>query len=150
MSRPQLLVQSIRLIQTTLALSPRTPLADEASLALLGNELDLENFEAVTRLAPRFAALYPKSPFLDSFQYADALSRFQLGQYDRAIEVADRIARATYPDPNGVAAAEPEQVAGALHPRPDPRRPPPAGARPSGSTSRSPTASPTPPTPCSP
>jgi len=125
-SRPQLLAQSIRLIQTTLALSPKTPLADEASLALLGNELELENFDAVTRLAPRFASLYPKSSFLDSFQYADALSRFQLGQYDRAIEVAAKIAQATYPDPNGVPQPSPNKwqalyILGQIH---DARRQP--------------------------
>ena len=108
-SRLDLLAQSIRLIQTTLALGPKTPPADEASLALLSNELDLENFEAVIGLAPRFASLYPKSPFLDSFQYADALGRFQLGQYDKAIEVAEKIAKATYPDPNGVPQASPNK-----------------------------------------
>ena len=41
--------------------------------------------------------------------------------------------------------AEPEQVAGALHPRPDLRRPPPAGQGARATTSRSPTGSPTPP-----
>ena len=78
---------------------------------------------------PRFAKLYPKSTFLDSFQYSEALGEFHLGQYDRAIEVAEAIAKATYKDANGRRPAEPEQVAGALHPRPDLRRPPRAGAR---------------------
>ena len=109
LARPELLLQSIRLIQTTLALNPKTPLADEASLALLGNELELENYEAVTKLAPRYAKLYPKSSFLDSFQYADALGRFQLGQFDQAIEVADKIAKATYPDANGVEQPSPNK-----------------------------------------
>jgi len=125
-SRLDLLAQSIRLVQTTLALGPKTPLADEASLALLSNEIDLENFEGVTRLAPRFASLYPKSPFLDSFQYADALGRFQLGQYDKAIEVARKIAQATYPDPNGVPQPSPNKwqalyILGQIH---DARRQP--------------------------
>ena len=126
LSRPQLLVQAIRLIQATLALNPRSPLADEASLALLGDELALEDFEAVTRLAPRFAGLYPKSPFLDSFQYAEALGRFQLGQYDRAIEIGTKIANATYPDDNGVAQPSPNKwqalyILGQIH---DARRQP--------------------------
>ena len=109
LARPDLLLQSIRLIQTTLALNPKTPLADEASLALLGNQLELENYEAVTRLAPRYAQLYPKSSFLDSFQYAAALGRFQLGQFDQAIEVANQIAGATYPDANGVEQPSPNK-----------------------------------------
>ena len=82
--------------------SPKNPLADEASLALVGDFLELEDFESVVRLAARFAGLYPKSTFLDSFQYTEALGQFHLGQYDRAIEVAEAIARATYKDANGV------------------------------------------------
>jgi len=101
-TRSELLLQSIRMIGAFLSQSPRNPLADEASLALLGSYLELEDFESVVKLAPRFAGLYPKSNFLDSFQYSEALGRFSLGQYDRAIEVAEAIARATYKDPNGV------------------------------------------------
>ncbi|MCA1686874.1 MAG: hypothetical protein LC745_13075, partial [Planctomycetia bacterium] len=48
------------------------------------------------------ASLYPKSMFLDSFQYSEALGRFHLGEYDRAVEVAEGIAKATYKDANGV------------------------------------------------
>ena len=54
------------------------------------------------KLAARFAKLYPKSTFFDSFQYADALANFHLGQYDRAVEVAQSIANATYKDAAGV------------------------------------------------
>ena len=46
------------------------------------------------KLAARFARLYPKSTYLDSFQYSEALANFHLGQYDRAVEVAETIARA--------------------------------------------------------
>jgi hypothetical protein len=82
--------------------TPKNPLVDEASLALLGAYLELEDFDSVVRLAPRFARLYPKSTFLDSFQYSEALGQFSLGKYDRAIEVAEAIARATYKDANGL------------------------------------------------
>ena len=54
------------------------------------------------KLSRRFAELYPKSTFLDSFQYSEALGRFHLGEYDRAIAVAETIAAATYKDANGV------------------------------------------------
>jgi hypothetical protein len=56
----------------------------------------------VVKLSARFAKLYPRSTFLDSFQYSEALGDFHLGKYDRAIEVAETIARATYKDANGV------------------------------------------------
>ena len=144
-TRSELLLQSIRLIQVVLSQSPKNPLADEASLALVGAFLELEDYEAVVKLSARFAKLYPKSTFLDSFQYSEALGDFHLGQYDRAIEVAETIAEATYKDANGARPAEPEQVAGALHPGPDLRRPPQPGQGGRSTTSRSPTASATPP-----
>ena len=101
-TRSELRLQAIRIIQVLLAESPRTPLADEASLALVTNFLELDDFDSAVKLAPRYAQLYPKSKFLDSFQYADALGRFELGQYDKAIEVAQAIAGARYKDADGV------------------------------------------------
>ena len=101
-TRSMLLLQSIRLTHTFLALSPKNPLADEASLALVGDFLELEDYPSVVKLSARFAKLYPKSTFLDSFQYSEALGEFHLGHYDRAVEVAETIARATYKDAAGV------------------------------------------------
>ncbi|WZP00456.1 MG2 domain-containing protein [Isosphaeraceae bacterium EP7] len=101
-TRSELLLQAIRITQVFLALSPENPMADEASLGLVGAFLDLEDFESVVKLTERFAKLYPKSTFLDSFQYSEALGRFQLGQYDRAIAVAESINAATYKDAAGV------------------------------------------------
>ncbi len=125
-TRPELLLQAIRLIRVLLASSPKNPLADEASLALVGAFLELEDHETVVALAPGYAKLYPRSTFLDSFQYGEALGRFQLGQYDRAIEVAAAIARATYKDGNGLDQASPNKwqalyILGQIH---DARRQP--------------------------
>ena len=100
-TRSQLLSQSIRMIEVFLACSPRNPVADEASLALVGAYIELEDFKSVDKHSARFAKLYPKSSFFDSFQYADALANFHLGQYDRAVEVAQAIANATYKDAAG-------------------------------------------------
>ena len=109
-----------------LARSPRNPLADEASLALVGDFLELEDFDSVVKLSERFAKLYPKSSFLDSFQYSEALGRFHLGEYDRAVDVATAIAKATYQDPNGVDQPSPNKwealyILGQIH---DARRQP--------------------------
>ena len=125
-TRSDLLLQSIRMIQVVLSQSPKNPLADEASLALLGAYLELEDFDSVVKLAPRFAKLYPKSTFLDSFQYSEALGQFSLGKYDRAIEVAEAIARATYKDANGLDQPSPNKwqalyILGQIH---DARRDP--------------------------
>ena len=100
-SRSELLLQTIRMIQVFLSQSPTNPMADEASLALVGAFLELEDYQGVVKLAARFAKLYPKSNFLDSFQYSEALADFHLGQYDRAVVVAEAIARATYKDASG-------------------------------------------------
>ena len=100
-TRSELILQSIRLIQAFMAQSPRNPLADEASLALVNNFLELEDHKAVVKLAARFAGLYPKSSYLDGFQYSEALGEFYLGHYDRAVEVAETIATASYKDAAG-------------------------------------------------
>ena len=101
-ARPDLLLQAIRLTRSFLARSPKGPQADEASLALVGDFLELEDFRSVVTLAGRFAAIFPRSAFLDSFQYSEALGRFHLGEYDGAIAVARTIAEAEYKDANGV------------------------------------------------
>ena len=101
-TRAELLAQAIRLDELFLALAPDDPTADEASLALLGFQIDRQDYAAVVPLAKRFAALYPRSQYLDSFQYAEALAQFHLGQHDRAIAVAETIAKAVYKDAEGV------------------------------------------------
>ena len=106
---PELLVQSIRLIQVFLAQSPDNPLADEASLALVNAYLDLGDFEKVVEQAERFARLYKTSDYLDSFRYVEALGRFRLGEYDRAIAVAETIANASYREPGGAEVPSPNK-----------------------------------------
>ena len=124
-TRSQLLLQSIRMIETFLAGSPN-PMADEASLALVGAFIELEDFEAAVRLSARFAKVFPRSGYLDSFQYSEALGDFHLGRYDRAIEVAETIARATYKDAAGADQPSPNKwqaiyILGQIH---DARRQP--------------------------
>jgi uncharacterized protein YfaS (alpha-2-macroglobulin family)/TolA-binding protein len=125
-TRSELLLQSIRMIQVFLAQSPRNPVADEASLALVGAFTDLDDFKSVESLAGRFARLYAKSPYADSFQYAEALADFHLGRFDRAIEVAQAIAKAVRKDAAGVDQPSPNKwqalyILGQIH---DARRQP--------------------------
>ena len=126
---------------------PKNPLADEASLALVGAFLELEDFagrrealaavrralpqEHVPRQLPVLRGPRPVPP-------RRVRPRDRGGRDDRQGDVQGRQRRRP---------AEPEQVAGPLHPRPDLRRPPPARARRWTTTSRSPTGSPTPPAP---
>jgi prepilin-type processing-associated H-X9-DG protein len=108
-TRSELLLQTIRMIQVFIAQSPKNPLADEASLALVAAFTELEDFKAVEGLAARFAKLYPKSTYFDSFQYSEALANFHLSRYDRAIEVAKTIAQATYKDAAGAEVPSPNK-----------------------------------------
>jgi uncharacterized protein YfaS (alpha-2-macroglobulin family)/TolA-binding protein len=126
LARAELLAQEIRLVLVFLSLAPNDPVADEASLALLGAFLELEDFEAVVKLANRFAALYPKSQYQDSFQYSAALGHFHLGQYDEAIKLAAKISEATYKDASGAEQPSPNKwqalyILGQIH---DARRQP--------------------------
>ena len=97
------------------------------------------------RLSRRYAELYPKSTFQDSFQYSEALGRFHIGEYDRAIAVAEKIAAATYKDANGVDQPSPNKWQALYILGPDPRRPPRARPRRWPTTVAWPTGSPTPP-----
>ncbi|WP_165243823.1 MG2 domain-containing protein [Paludisphaera soli] len=108
-TRSGLLLQSARMIQTFLAQSPTNPTADEASLALLGTLLELEDHDGAVKAAARYAAMYPRSPFLDGFQYSQALADFHLGRYDEAVTLAEAIAKATYKDASGVETPSPNK-----------------------------------------
>jgi hypothetical protein len=125
-TRSDLLGRSISLARAFLAANPRDPIADEASLAIVTSYLELEDHNSVVALARRYAELYQKSRFLDSFQYSEALGRFHLGEYDRAIELAEKIAKATYKDAAGVDQPSPNKwealyILGQIH---DARRQP--------------------------
>ena len=108
-TRSELIGQSIRVMQLLLTEAPASPMADEVSLSLVGGFMELEDFDTVLKLAPRFAKLYPRSKFLDSYQFSEALAQFSTGKYDRAIEVAEGIAKATYLDPNGLSQPSPNK-----------------------------------------
>lgn len=101
-TRSRALLQAVRLARAYLARSLNNPMADEAAISLLGNLLDLGDFEGVVPLARGFAERRADSPFMDGFRYAQTVALFQLGRLDDAIELAKAIAEATYPDPSGI------------------------------------------------
>ncbi len=100
-TRSELLLQSIRMIQVFLAQSPRTRWPTRPVSRSWGRSPSSKISRRLTGWRPGSPKLYPKSTYLDSFQYSEALANFHLGQYDRAIEVAQTIARATYKDAAG-------------------------------------------------
>ena len=146
-TRSELLLQAIRLIQVVPRRSrPKNPLADEASLALVGDVPRAGGLrrgrQALGRGSPGST---PRARSSTASSTARRSGEFHLGQYDRAIEVAEAIAGATYKDANGVDQPSPNKwqalyILGQIY---DARRQPGEGRR--ATTSRSPTGSPTPP-----
>ena len=108
-TRSELVAQAIALTQLFLTLSPDDPLGDEANLALIGDLATLEANETVVKVAAQAARLYPKSRFLDSFQFGEALARYNLGELDQAIGIARKIADTTYEEPGGVRRQSPNR-----------------------------------------
>jgi outer membrane protein assembly factor BamD (BamD/ComL family) len=108
-TRSHLLAQSVALTQLFLTLTPDDPLADEANLAILGDLSSLDADESVVKVAQRAARLYPKSRFLDSFQFSEALARFDLGQMDEAVAIARKISETVYEEPGGVKRPSPNK-----------------------------------------
>ncbi len=103
MTRSELLLQAIRLDQVFLAAVAEEPAGrrgEPGAGGRLPRAGGLRGGRPARRAVRR--ALYPRSTFLDSFQYSEALGEFHLGHYDRAIEVAETITKATYKDANGV------------------------------------------------
>jgi len=108
-TRSQLLAQSVALTQLFLTLTPDDPLADEANLAILSDLASLDADKTVVSVAQRAARLYPKSRFLDSFQFAEALARFDLGEMDEAVAIARKISETVYEEPGGVKRPSPNR-----------------------------------------
>ena len=147
-TRSELLLQSIRLIQVFLRSRRTTPWPTRRAWPCreLPGAGGLPRRSSSSSRAVRQALSQEHLPGQLPVQRGPR--PFHLGEYDRAIEVAEAIAQATYKDANGVDQPA-QQVAGDLHPRPDPRRPPPARPRRRATTGRSPTGSPTRPAPSS-
>ncbi len=96
-----LLAEAVGMIESFLALYPNHPLADEAGYTLINLWLDQKNYPTVSRLTQRFSGRYPKSTYLDSYDYLNAYSLFQLERYDEALTVAGKVSDEEYPAPGG-------------------------------------------------
>ncbi|MGC9328933.1 MAG: tetratricopeptide repeat protein, partial [Candidatus Hinthialibacter sp.] len=96
-----LLSEAVGMINSFLALYPNNPMADEAGYTLINLWLDQRNFAHVSELAGSFARRYPKSLYLDSFDYLCAYALFQLERYDEALQLAKKVSETEYPAPGG-------------------------------------------------
>ncbi len=75
-----------------MALYARNPLADDAAFTMVNLALDKKVYSHAVELCRRYRGLYPKSDFLTSFQYMEALGLFSLRRYAEAIKAAGVVA----------------------------------------------------------
>jgi len=102
LTKQDVLLRTIGLINRFLTLYPRNPICDEASFSLANAFLELEDYDSVVKLAQRFDALYPESAYRDDFRYIEAVGEFWLGHHQRALEVAQQVAASKTVDEHGV------------------------------------------------
>jgi hypothetical protein len=124
--RSDLLLQAIRLVQVFLCQSPATPWPTRRAWPWSATSWSWRTSRRSSRLAGRFARLYPGARTWTASSTPRRWGRFHLGQYDRAIAVAEAIARATYKDADGVEQPSPNKwqalyILGQIH---DARRQP--------------------------
>ncbi len=108
-TRAEVLREAIRHVERFLTLYPTSPICDEASYALANAYLELDDFAAVLREAERAAKLYPKSKWFDRYRYVEALAHFNLGSFDKARDLAEQVATATYRDAQGIEQPSPNK-----------------------------------------
>ena len=126
-TRSELILQAIRMIQVVLSQSPRNPLADEASLALLGVLPRAGGLRLGRQARPEVRQALPEEHVPRQLPVqrgpGPVLARqVRPGHRGRRGDRQGHLQGRQRRRP-----AQPEQVAGDLHPRPDLRRPPQPG-----------------------
>ncbi|MBA7620999.1 Cell division coordinator CpoB [subsurface metagenome] len=87
-----LLKETVLMLAQFLTLYPGDPLADDACFSMANVFLDLEDFSTVVKLCRAAQKRYPKSEYLTSFQYVEALGFFSQHDYGEAVEAAKVVA----------------------------------------------------------
>ena len=87
-----LLSETVMMLAQFLTLYPGDPLADDACFSMANVLLDLEDFTTVVKLCRAAQTRYPKSEYLTSFQYVEALGFFSQHEHDEAVEAAKVVA----------------------------------------------------------
>lgn len=108
-TRLDIVKETIRLLESFLALYPENPSADEASYSLANAYLELGDFPTVLARTGEMIRLFPESKWLDRFRYVQALAHFNLGDFAKALELAHAVSESTYRDEQGVVRASPNK-----------------------------------------
>ncbi len=108
-SRIGLMLDTIDMLETYLALYPESPVADEASYSLCNAWYELEKDERVLALTADCIRRFPQSKWHDRFVYLQALSHFRMGSFDDALALAKQVSNATWTDEQGIERPSPNK-----------------------------------------
>jgi len=108
-SRIGLMLNTIDMLETYLALYPESPVADEASYSLCNAWYELEKDEHVLALTADCIRRFPQSKWHDRFVYLQALSHFRMGSFDDALALAKQVSNATWTDEQGIERPSPNK-----------------------------------------
>jgi tetratricopeptide (TPR) repeat protein len=97
------------MLERFVTLYPHSPIADEASYSLANAYLDLDDFAAVVARTEELVRLFPDSKWLDRYRYLQALAWFSQGEFEKARDLAEKVAVATYRDEQGVERPSPNK-----------------------------------------
>jgi hypothetical protein len=100
--RGRLAGTGLRSLERFLTLYSHDPLAPEAALALVSEELELEHHERAAALAGEMAPLYAEPRYQDAFRYSRAVALWYVGQDDAALALLEGIAAGTWTDAAGI------------------------------------------------
>jgi len=108
-SRIGLMLNTIDMLETYLALYPESPVADEASYSLCNAWYELEKDDHVLALTADCIRRFPQSKWHDRFVYLQALSHFRMGSFDDALALAKQVSNATWTDEQGIERPSPNK-----------------------------------------
>lgn len=93
-NRVDLVRQALGRIDDFLAAYPEDPAADQAAFSLANALLELKAFQQAIAQCNRYASLFPKSDYLDSFWYVIGYSHFALSEPEAALDMCRKVAEA--------------------------------------------------------
>ncbi|MBC8230936.1 tetratricopeptide repeat protein [bacterium] len=91
-TKRDILKETVVMLSQFLTLYPEDTLADDATFSMANTFLDLEDFPTTVSLCQSGIKRYPKSEYLSSFQYVEALGLFSQRKYDEAVKAAVTVA----------------------------------------------------------
>ncbi|MEX2141126.1 MAG: MG2 domain-containing protein [Pirellulales bacterium] len=91
-NRVVLIQQALAMLDHFLTMYPEDPAADQAAFSLANALLELKAHKEVIERATRYAERYKDSDYLDSYWYIQAYGHFALGEHEKALEMAGKVA----------------------------------------------------------